>query len=178
MQKALLAGMYRSLIGELQHSKTRAERDAKQVSKWRKNVKAEIPIQVVARGLAMGLKMDDIIQPFWSRTQKFTRRMPVDHKVEFQVRPISGGSWVDEPFNFELLDESSNSSCGPKMSANIEAERRRVATVTGDPAWLIRDLTFTEVDVDGGSSFTERWSHEDIIAGDHLTAFKRLPPGP
>ena len=102
--------------------------------------------------------------------------MPVDHKVEFQARPITGGIWVDEPFNFELLDASSNSSSGPKMSANIEAERARLARVTGDPTWLVKDLTFTDIDVDSGSSFTERWSHEEIIAGEHLTAFRSLPP--
>ncbi len=190
-QKAMYLSLYRSLLtaGPLQHSTGREERDTDQQSNWDKNIQAAMPRGTYCQGRGLSLSKVDILRPYWSsnyldasrRSRKKPKaidpakipRMQVDHVIEWQTRPLTGGAWVDQPWNFELLDQSSNGSSGPKMKNNIQAERERLATLTGDPKWLTEDITFTVVVVQG-SAEAERWSNEQIEDGDHLDAYRIL----
>jgi hypothetical protein len=92
-------------------------------------------VVVGIRPLAKKWVLWPVFVPFWSRTRQFGTAMGVDHVVEWQVWPTAA---VDEPWNFELLDPSSNSSAGSGLDANID--RLRAAL----PAeWQTRTLVFT-----------------------------------
>ncbi|MCB0589207.1 MAG: hypothetical protein KDD06_28220, partial [Phaeodactylibacter sp.] len=173
--KAIHLGSYFGKLGFLQHSVTRPDRDTSQRTKWEQNVRNEMPLEVYYWGISLGLDEVDIFRPYWSADRNFSpqRRMQVDHLIEWQVRPLSGGQWIDEPWNFELLDASSNGSAGPRMRGNIRRQRESLAQRTGDSSWLTRDLTFNWVSAESpGIAF--RWSFDEIVRGDHLLAYERL----
>jgi hypothetical protein len=146
-----------------------------------------MPRGTYCQGRGLGLTKIDIYRPYWSKqyldasrkSRKKPRdsddipRMQVDHVIEWQVRPLDGAPWVDQPWNFELMDASSNGSSGPKMKGNINKERKRLARLTGDDEWLTKDITFTIIKIEG-SADTERWSSEEIEDGDHHDAYRIL----
>ena len=93
--------------------------------------------------------------------------------LELQVVPWEEVDTIWDNFgNYELLDQSSNASSGSQLRSNIEAERRRLAAVTGDLGWLARPLRFTQVTVDSGAS-GQRWLRDEIRTGEHLDALDR-----
>lgn len=194
-QKAIHRGLYQQMIreGPLQHSLGRAARDTNQQTTWDRIITAAMPRGTYCRGRGLSLEPVDILRPYWSKqfldASRRSRRKPkaidpsaiprmqVDHVIEWQVRPLVGGNWVDQPWNFELLDPSSNGSSGPKMDSNIQQERERLRNLTGDDTWLTKDITFTEVQT-AGSASAERWSSEEIEDGDHLDTYRRLTAEP
>ncbi len=188
-QKAVHFRLYKKMVdqGSLQHSTEREERDTNQQTTWDNNIGSSMPRGTYCQGRGLGLTEADIFRPYWSKryldasrkSRKKPRestdipRMQVDHVIEWQVRPIAGAVWLDLPWNFELMDASSNGSSGPKMKGNIDKERERLAEKTGDNSWLTKDITFTIVTVEG-SAAAERWSSEEIEDGDHLDTYRIL----
>lgn len=188
-QKSTHLPKYQEFIakGELFHSTSRMERDTDQVTKWNDNLKERVSIALVCRSIALELYLsgqDDparnLLRPYWTPKRILGKnikgdqmRMTVDHVIEYQLRPIQGGDWVDEPWNFELLEPSANSSSGSKLKDNIKAERERLAKLTGDESWLKDDIQFTKVEVDGTGQ-AERYSESDIETGKQLNDYKRL----
>lgn len=189
-QKSIHLAVYQKYVaaGELYHSTTRAERDTEQITKWNDNMSERISPSVICLGNALGLYrtgQDDpgrnILRPFWTPKRLIGKnsigeqmRMTVDHLIEYQLRPLSGGDWVDGPWNFELLEPSANSSSGSTLKSNIKSERERLATLTGDDSWLTDDIRFTSVVVDGVDKSTERYLEGDIESGKHLRDYKKL----
>jgi hypothetical protein len=112
-----------------------------------------------------------MIRPFWSSQKMYNERMPVDHIIEWQVRPLSEGGFIDEPWNFELLEATANSQSGSQLKSNIQKERKRLASETNDQTWMSADITFTEV-ISSGDSSPERWSEDEIINGDHIAVYE------
>jgi hypothetical protein len=188
-QKSIHLKLYNKMVkqGPLQHSMDRDERDTNQRSNWDDNLQSGMPRSTFCRGRGLGLTETDIFRPYWSkryldasrksrkkpRTTPETGRMQVDHVIEWQVRPLSGAPWLDLPWNFELMDASSNASSGPKMKENILKERKRLAEKTGDDNWLTKDITFTVVKAEGSTS-VERWSSNEIEDGDHIYIYQVL----
>jgi hypothetical protein len=189
-QKSVHLALYRKYIadGELYHSLNRAARDTDQVNKWSQNMEERIGIPVACRAVALGLYLagqDDparnLLRPYWTHRRVLGKnvrgdqmRMTVDHVIEYQLRPLTGGDWIDGPWNFELLEPSANSSAGPKLDSNIEKERERLAQLTGDNTWLTDDIKFTRVEVDSMDRSAERYSETEIENGKHLSDYKRL----
>jgi hypothetical protein len=124
------------------------------------------------RGVGMGLTMERILRPNWSSFAQSVV-MEVDHIVELQVIRATDRGWADTISNYELLDSASNGASGAQLYANIQRERQRLAAQTGDPSWLTRDLIFTKVIPTPGDP-GQRWTHEAIQQGDHITALQRL----
>lgn len=189
-QKAVYVGLYRRMVaaGQLQHSVDREERDTDQQGEWDTQIEGSMPRETFCHGRGLGLNEVDIYRPYWSvnyldasrRSRKKPRdkggdipRMQVDHVIEWQVRPLAGAPWLDQTWNYELLDASSNGSSGPKMKNNIIKAREDLVTKTGDASWRTKDITFTKVVIEG-SGDAERWSYEQIEDGDHLDAYKIL----
>jgi hypothetical protein len=184
--KAHHLARYRSLLGELHHMPGR-ERETNQVSKWVDSVRAEMSDDVLERAIDLGLldepedatnppdrnelfnrarrRDSPVFVPFWSRTRQFATAMGVDHIVEWQVWPVAQ---VDEPHNFELFDPSSNSSAGSGLAANIAQMRANLP-----PEWQDKTLVFTGVAAPEGRR-GETWSHDEIVAGEHLDAYEHL----
>jgi hypothetical protein len=119
----------------------------------------------------MGIEENRRTRPNWSRDVDGVP-MEVDHVVELQVLPeLEIDAWGDTFSNYELLDRPSNGSAGPQLRANIAAERRRLVSTTGNPAWATVDLIFTRVIASGTSG--QRWSEDDIQRGEHYWALRR-----
>jgi phage-related protein len=156
--------------GRLQHSRQRPARHTNQLQRWDQHARTEITNEWLDYGRRLGLPDERILRPDWDR-RGVRVPMQVDHRVEWQVRPLGDESTLDEPWNYELLDAASNRTSGSAMDANIQAERQRIATETGDHSWLARDLTFTAVE--GGGSAGRRWSLEDIANGVHLQVYSQ-----
>ncbi len=188
-QKAVHLRLYRNMAdkGLLQHRVEREDRDTNQQNVWDDNLQAGMPRGTFCQGRGFGLSVADIFRPYWSKqyldasrkSRKKPRessdipRMQVDHVIEWQVRPLAGAAWLDQPWNFELMDASSNGSSGPKMRGNINKERSRLAKETGDEGWNTKDITFTRITVEG-SGDAERWGFEEIEDGDHLDMYRIL----
>ncbi len=191
-QKAIYLAQYQKLVakGELYHSKNRATRDTEQLNKWNQNMRERMLLIVKCKGVALDLfdpalskqqRDRNILRPFWTPRRILgtdqagtQRRMTVDHVIEWQVRPLCGENWIDEPWNFELLEPSANSSSGPRLSGNIERERRRLAQQTKDPTWITDDIKFTKVETEADVSGTERYAEKAIEDGKHLKDYQRL----
>jgi len=117
-----------------------------------------------------GIDEDRRTIPNWSWSSPFIS-MTVDHVLELQVVPLGEEEIWDRPNNYELLDQSSNSSSGPKLKSNIRKERERLTRVTGDQGWMYDDLCFTRLIATPGPS-GQRWSVDAIRSGDHLSALR------
>ncbi len=191
--KAGLLPLYSSLLGSLQHRPSRG-RDTQQRRNWNNELNprtgnAGMHIRTYCRGRLMAhhppfgvgdngrLSQDDVFRPNWSRSRNFGMRLQVDHKVEMQVAPIGRETTFDQLWNYELLDQASNGSSGPRMSGNITRERQRLASATGDATWLTRDITFTSVTAEPAAD-AGRWSFDEVAAGAHLDAYQTLTGEP
>jgi hypothetical protein len=193
-QKGVYLQKYREYLRSvgLFHSTTRAQRDTNQLSKWNRNMKGAMLSEVKCKGVALGLfhagtadPARDILRPFWTSRHFLGQnkagvqmRMTVDHVIEYQLRPLSGGGYIDEPWNFELLDPSSNSSSGSKLDSNIQKERDRLEALTHDTGWQTDPFQFTKVDMSPGSGNAERYTDQQIEKGDHLNDYQRLSGTP
>ncbi|WP_212823452.1 hypothetical protein [Catellatospora sp. TT07R-123] len=178
--------LYRSFLGELHHDPGTV-RKTDQVPKWVRSVRQEMNNAVILRAISLGLvdRPEDAVtppsreelhrraraeesplyRPFWSRTQMYSTAMGVDHIVEYQVLPTS---FVDEPWNFEMLDPSFNSSAGSGLSANIDRLRASLP-----PQWQNQTIVFTSVTAPA-SNRGQTWSHDEIVRGDHLDVYERM----
>ncbi len=154
----------------LQHSLQRPQRQTNQLQRWEKHARAELTMEWMDYGRRLGLPDERILRPDWDRRGVRTP-MQVDHRIEWQVRPLGDESSLDEPWNYELLDAASNRTSGASIDQAIRSERQRIATETRDHSWLARDLTFTHVE--GGGSSGQRWSLEEISNGEHLKVYAR-----
>ena len=167
-QRALYQQHARS--GRLQHSLQRPQRQTNQLESWRRHARTEMTMEWMDYGRRLGLPDNRILVPDWDRNGARTP-MQVDHRIEWQVRPLGDERSLDEPWNYELLDAQSNRVSGASIDREIRAERQRIATETGDHSWLARDMTFTSVE--GGGNSGRRWSLEDIANGEHLKVYAR-----
>jgi hypothetical protein len=120
------------------------------------------------RGRALGLSRRDILRPRWTHLNNSVPT-DVDHIIELQVTPQAMRAVYDAFENYELLDQSSNSSAGARLEGNIAAERAKQAAF--DPAAATATLTFDQVELDGGSA-AERWTSDEIQKGEHLDVFE------
>jgi hypothetical protein len=109
------------------------------------------------------------LRPDWSRTLPRVD-MQVDHRVEWQLLGTANRRWGDTIANYELLDQPSNGSAGSTLRSNIQAERQRLATSTGNPSYLTHPLVFTDLVVPSTVSGAMRWLPEEIQQGDHYYA--------
>jgi uncharacterized protein DUF4157 len=180
LEKNIHSMMYDNHVGWLQHQKYRGEDEfqTNQISNWTKYVKSKMSAKIFERGLKLGLDKDDIIRPYWTPIRipspADKKRLPVDHKIEWQVRPILDPYYLDQYWNYELLDPVVNSSVGPIMRHNIEKERVRLSAETQDLSWLYKDLTFTKIETYAGPIQQIRWTIEDVIEGKHLDVYEKL----
>lgn len=177
-QKAIHAGLYRQFIGrrELQHRVGRG-RDTEQREKWnRMMLGGEMQSYVSTEGRRMGLCERQILRPSWT-LERLWPDTQVDHIIEHQTAPIGREAQFDEPWNFELLDQASNAASGRVLDSNILGERKRLVAATGNAAWAICDLTFTQL-VAPPAAPAGRWSAQDVGDGRHLRAFRRLGLAP
>jgi hypothetical protein len=167
---------YQSLVyqGRLIHQLGK-DRGNAQVKKWDAALAPGAPEgiaeDVFERALALGLTPARILRPDWSR-QAESVEMQVDHIVELQLVTAADVAWADTITNYELLDARANQASGSRLRQNIRRERERLAARTGDPAWLTRDLVFTEVLPESGSR-GQRWRHEEIQQGLHLLLLRQ-----
>jgi hypothetical protein len=188
-EKSIYLETYRQYVRrrQLWHSLQRSARDTRQRDKWDENQRQSMLRSTKCLGTALGLLLtsgDDrarnILRPYWTKNRLLgtnsageQMRMNVDHVVEWQVRPITGGDWIDEPANFELLEPGANSTAGTNLDNNIEAERQRLARLTQDISWTTDDIQFTRVEVNGRAA-PDRYSYHQVETGDHLKDFKKL----
>lgn len=150
----------------------------KQITKWLDEMHPDsgdgMPQWAYDEGMARTRMERQVLIPNWSRSRDRVE-MQVDHIVELQLTRSTDRGWADSIVNYELLDQATNGSTGSQIKANIEEERRRLATEEADEAWYRRDLVFDEVIADGGDS-GERWTREDMQMGEHILALRRLRP--
>jgi|GEM_PF-5800152 len=163
------------------------ERDNdKQLRNWDNGIKPgsglfAMPEETYLRGYQMGLgppranikpgSANRILRPNWSRDIDGII-MAVDHIVELQVVPSFEWTIWDSFFNYELLDESSNSSSGSVLKNNIWKERERLAKADPNYPWMTAPLFFTKVELIGGND-GHRWMPDEIHDGEHLQAYRR-----
>jgi hypothetical protein len=165
------------------------ERQSNQVSKWFTAVGAQMTQKVLNAGMKMltednkcGKNADCIerqrkrvMKPDWA-PDGTKKQMDVDHIVELQVSFLQGPEALDNFANYELLDSSTNSSVGSTLDKSIQAERNRMKRECPKqvPNWSEVPLVFAPpVFVGGGKGPGERWTREQILAGDHLKAYRR-----
>ncbi len=154
--------------GRLQHSLQRPQRDTDQLQRWERHARTEMTTEWLDYGRRLGLPDERILRPDWDRRGARVP-MQVDHRIEWQVRPLGDESSLDEPWNYEMLDAASNRASGAAIDRAIRGERQRIAKETGDQGWLARDLTFTHVE--GGGTSGRRWTLEEIANGAHLEVY-------
>lgn len=166
----------RKAPGPLQHRVGRERSGSFHVSLWLALMPGRIPDDVRQRGLALGLSEADLIQPYWSKTRVFKKRMEVDHIVELQVATIGQEGRFDVMSNYQLMEATQNRSAGSAMKQRIINIRNQLAKFGGD-LWDRCDLTFDDV-VSLGAETPQAWTQQELIAGEHIEAFERLgrPP--
>ncbi|WP_141340274.1 DUF4157 domain-containing protein [Bradyrhizobium sp. USDA 3458] len=177
-QKTVHASIYRGFVSQrlLQHRVGRG-RATNQREIWDRMMRGgEMQGAVYNRGVTIGLCERQILRPSWT-VGKLWPDTQVDHIIEHQVAPIGDEAMIDQPWNFELLDQASNGSAGTRFDNNIAAERARLAAVTSNPAWTTCDLIFTEL-VAPRSAPAGRWSLRDVGDGEHFHAFTQLGLAP
>jgi hypothetical protein len=179
-QKAVHASRYRSLIAarRLVHLYDNPRTQDAQAQIWDRALRPPggqmaMYQEIWDRFEAMGMPPARRLRPNWSRRMWFRFPMQVDHIIELQVCPPGEMAIWDSFANYELLDQASNGSSGPQLAANIRAERNRLVAVTGDFAWLVRDLVFTQLEVMAGEP-GQRWQADEIQQGQHYHARRRL----
>lgn len=172
--KTVHVDYYRGLVEGrlLWHSRGRGgERNTKQIGKWERDTRQVIHPEVLSDGREMGLPRRQILRPAWTRELDL-EPTEVDHIVEYQLRPLTNSAFIDEAWNFELLDEASNNASGNRLKQNIIDERRRLAARTADMLWLVCDIQFTRLQLEGLAP-AGRWQRDEVARGDHLREFKR-----
>jgi Domain of unknown function (DUF4157) len=163
----------------LEHDVTYVRGRPAQARKWDGNVRpggthGMSPVKY-HEGRTLGIPRERIFRPDWTKLNANVPTMQVDHMIELQVLPRSLQSgWGDTFDNYELLDQRSNTSAGPTLSANIARERRRLFALTCDPRWLTCFLRFDEIVPTPGQWTGARWSSDEIIRGDQVDAWRRL----
>ncbi len=122
----------------------------------------------------MGVPEARRLRPNWSR-RRDNVQMEVDHRVEWQLLGTANRQWGDTMPNYELLDRDSNGESGRQLRSNIIDERKRLAGITHNPAWLTQRIVFTDLIAPGaGSSGAMRWLPEEIQQGDHYHVLRQL----
>jgi len=170
-QKAPHLNVYQGWLGTLQSDPNYARGNPGQLEIWHQALRLGgshgIPASVYERGHQLGFSGGDgerrIRVPNWSR--RGNTPMEVDHIIELQVTPPSMRNEFNSASNFELLDRAANGSAGPLMAQNIAQDRAQ--QVAADPAAANQVLRFDQVVIDGGS-VGQRWSIDEIRAGEHL----------
>lgn len=154
-------------------------RDTGQLTRWNSLMPGRIKDPVKQRAQHLGLTMEDVIRPYWSKSTVLNRRMAVDHIVEIQVAPIGREGQLDLMPNYRLMDSGQNSSVGAELSANIQTLRETLAKESDNDIWLRCDLTFDNL-VARGAISALTWTKEQLQNGEQLDAFVRLgrPPKP
>jgi hypothetical protein len=110
-------------------------------------------------------------RPDWSRLQTYAK-MEVDHIVELQLVTSGDRGWADSIINFELLERAANRSSGSLLKDAIVKERKRLFEETGDRVYLDQPLVFERVVLGNEGIIGERWTPEEIRAGEHLDALR------
>jgi hypothetical protein len=182
-EKAVYLSLYRSNLRLLQHRVNRSRRTAQRAA-WDRALDprraGDMSLETFCRGRSMQdvlrpgqqLSHRDILRPRWTAAQ-FWPDMEVDHRIEMQVTTIGGERQFDQPWNYELLDDVTNGTSGNSMRLNILAERQRLATTTGDPTWLTRDiLQFHQVMAQPGAINAGRWTYEQVRDGEHIDVYE------
>lgn len=106
------------------------------------------------------LTLDDVLRPTWGKTGGLGARMNVDHLLEAQVFNTQS---TDSPWNFQLLDDSTNKSSGKTLNLAITNERDRLGAEDD------RVIVFNTLEV-SGSGGGVRWTWREIQKGQHLLA--------
>lgn len=183
-EKAIHANRYRMWLGRLVSDPAydRDDDPPAQLRRWhqahRLGGSHAIPFEVLDRGHPLGLSGEQgekrIRVPDWSRQAPM--KMEVDHVIELQVAPPGQRGEFDSMANYELLDRATNGRVGPKIRANIAAERAK--QIAYDPSAATRILAFDRIDVEDGSPLGERWISDELIEGAQLDAYDTLgrPP--
>jgi hypothetical protein len=163
--------------GPLQHQVGRP-RDTGQLYRWLALMPGRIPSQVKQRAISLGLDIDDVVRPYWSKDRVLGARMQVDHIVEIQVAPIGREGELDNMANYRLMEAEQNASVGPELSGNIKKMRDALQAKDGAP-WDQCDLTFDRVSSSGAKT-PSTWTKEELQSGAQLDAYERLgkPPKP
>ena len=170
-QKAPHLNAYQGWLGTLQSDPNYARGNPGQLEIWHQTLRLGgsegIPASVYERGHQLGFTGADgerrIRVPNWSR--RGATPMEVDHIIELQVTPQGMRDEFNSASNFELLDRAANGSAGPLLAQNIAQERAQ--QVAADPSVANQVLRFDQVVIDGGSA-GQRWSIDEIRAGEHL----------
>ena len=181
IQKSLHAHLYGRLVREraLEHVPG-LDRDTAQAENWDRELRPGGPMEIIPEIWqefeTRGIEVNRRLRPNWSRAVERIA-LQVDHRVEFQLLNAANRTWGDTIANYELLDQPSNGSSGSTLRNNIQVERDRLATTTGDPTWLTRPITFTRLIVPPGPSPGERWLPDEIQQGEHYYALLEFERG-
>jgi hypothetical protein len=175
-QKAIHLPRYRGLLGQLESDPNYDRGSPAQRDEWDKNLRIggshAISQEIYEKGHALGLtgeKGEELIRiPNWTPTGARSP-MEVDHIIELQVTPPPR-EYYDHIDFYELLDRSANGNSGNVLRANIAEERAK--QVAFDPTAANRVLKFDAVGIKGGIN-GERWTLDEIQAGEQLDAYKK-----
>jgi hypothetical protein len=178
-QKAPHLAKYHDWIGTLQSDPNYDRNNPSppnQLEKWHQALRLGgsdgIPAEVYERGHKLGFTGQDgerrIRVPNWSRTKSIP--MEVDHIIELQVTPSSMRGIFNSMAYYELLDESANGTSGDQLRRNVAAERAKQEAA--DPTLKGQVLKFDDVQMGGGSP-GERWSADEIKAGEQLDVYEK-----
>jgi len=186
-----LAGYPTEIVKRLRT--TAYERQSDQVNKWLKAMDPDTGLMsrtVFERGLKLltddarcGKNKDCIakqrkrvLKPDWAPDGS-RKQMDVDHIIELQLGGLLGNEELDRFDNYELLDSSTNSSVGSTLDKALIAERARLNRECPKkvvPNWDHVMLVFSlPIFAGGGKAPGQRWSSKQILAGEHLGAYKR-----
>ena len=118
-----------------------------------------------------------VMKPDWA-PDGTKKQMDVDHIIELQVGFVyeENNEPLDVFENYELLDSSTNSSVGSTLDKALQKERARLKLECPKkvPNWDEVPLNFRlPIFPGGGKGPGQRWTSKQIIAGEHLAAYKR-----
>jgi hypothetical protein len=176
-EKAIHAGLYHSLIRarQLEHTPNVPRRTA-QARNWDRELRPGGPMEMSLEAWhnfdRMGISENRRLRPDWSRELPRVN-MQVDHRVEWQLLGTANRAWGDTISNYEQLDQASNGSAGSTLMNNIQNERQRLKTATGNPGWLKQRIVFNNLSVPSTASRAMRWLPEQIQQGKHYDALLR-----
>jgi len=164
---------YSTYLRQLEHVPKRPRAPTNQLSMWRSVMPGRIPNSVWSRAANLGISRDDVITPYWSRTERLSGPMEVDHIIEMQVTPINNWKKFDTMAFYRLMDASKNGPAGPELDENIARMREALTECYQDQSWMYRLLRFEKV----AASPTNRpdiWTKDDLVAGKHIDAYEKL----
>ncbi len=180
--KADHLGRYQQVANErrLVHDPKFKRKNPKQADKWRAEMAPGKSDGITAGAYADGVdlmertgrKQKEIIIPHWSPVSPQID-MDVDHVIELQLTLASDRGWANSIANFELLEEPANSSSGSLIDSNIENERQRLFTLTGDMKYIDKPLYFERVIVGPGIPGS-RWTPQQVRMGVHLQHLRAM----